>query len=57
MDFDNSIEAAAVQLFKGKQGNIYNSPGVLYLDCHTNLALQVCDLYNHIRIEIHLYSK
>ena len=36
----------------------YNSlPGVLYLDCRTNFALQVRKSYNHVvRIEIYLQS-
>ena len=46
--FDKSIDTAAVYLLKGKQGDILRLPGVMYLDCHTNLALQVCDLYNHL---------
>ena len=28
----------------------------MYLDCRTNLALLVRDLYNHFRIEIHVYN-
>ena len=56
MDFDKSIDAAAVHLLKGKQGDISRLPGVMYLDCRTNLALQVRNLYNHVRSEIHLYK-
>ena len=55
MDFDKSKDAAAVHMLKSKQGYILRLPGVMYLDCYTNLALQVCDLYNHVHVEIHLY--
>ena len=55
MDFDKSINATAVHLLKGKWGDILRLPGVRYLDCRTNLALQVRELYHHGRIEIHLY--
>ena len=52
---NKNIDVAAVHLLKGKQVDL-QLPGVMYmyLDCHTSLALQVCDLYNHVRIEIHL---
>ena len=55
MDFDKRIDAAAVHILKGKQGDILRLPGVAYLDCRTNLALQARDLYHHVHIEIHLY--
>ena len=55
MDFDKSKDAAAVHTLKGKQGDSLRLPGVMYLDCYTNLALQVHDLYNHVCVEIHLY--
>ena len=54
MDIDNSVDAAAVHMLKGKRGDILRLPGVAYLDCHTNLALQVRDLYHHVRLEVHL---
>ena len=41
MDFNKSVDATAVHLLKRKQGDILRLPGVMYLDCHTNLALQV----------------
>ena len=53
MDFDKSIDAPAVHMLKGKRGDILRLPGVMYLDFRTNLALHVCDMYNHVRIEIH----
>ena len=56
MDFDKSIDAAAVHMSKGKQGDILRLPAVMILDCRTNLALQVSDLYSHARIEMHLYD-
>ena len=56
MDFYKSIDAEAVHMLKGKQGDILRLPGVMYFDCRTNLALQVRDLYNHVRIEIHLLA-
>ena len=56
MDSVKCIDAAAVCLLKGKQGDILRLPGVLYLDCRTNIALQVRDVRNHARIEIHLYQ-
>ena len=43
-------------MLRGKQGDILQLPCVVYLDCRTNLALQVCKFYDHIRIEIHLYK-
>ena len=46
---------AVVPLLKGKQGDILRLPGVVYPDCRTNLTLQERDLYNHVRIEVHLY--
>ena len=49
MDFNESIDAAAIHLLKGMQGDILRHPGV------TNLTLQVRDLYNYVRIEIHLF--
>ena len=52
MDFDKSIDAAAVHMLKGKWDHILRLPGVMYLDCSTNLALQVRALY-HVCIEIH----
>ena len=54
LDFDKSIDVAAVHMLKGKQGDILRLPGVMYLDCSTNLALRVHDLYNHAGIKIHL---
>ena len=42
-----------MHLLKGKQGDILQLPGVMYLDCHTNLALLVRDLYNHVHDESH----
>ena len=56
MDFDKIIDAAGLHILKGKQGDILRLPGVMYLDCRTNLALQVRDLYNHVRTEIHQLS-
>ena len=56
MDSVKCRDAAAVYLLKGKQGDILLLPGVLYLDCRTNIALQVRDLHNHARIEIYLYQ-
>ena len=51
MDFGGSINTPAVYLLKGKQGDILRLPGVMYIDCPTNLALQIRYLYNHTRIE------
>ena len=48
-----SIDAAAVHKFKDKRGDILRLPGVMYLDCCTNLALQVHNLYNHVHNETH----
>ena len=45
MNFNKSVDATAVHLLKGMQGDIVRLPGVVYLDCCTNLALQVRDLY------------
>ena len=56
MDFDNSINATAVHMLKGKRGEVLRLPGVMYLDCRTNLGLQVRDLYSHVRIETHLHT-
>ena len=53
MDFDKSMDMAAVHMLKGKQGDILRLPSIMYLDCRTNLALQVRDLYDHACIEIH----
>ena len=58
MDFDKSIDTAAMHLLlKGTQGDILQLPGVKYHDCHTNLALQVRDLYNHVCIKPHLLNQ
>ena len=54
MDLDKSIDAAAMHMLKGKRGDILRLPGVMYLDCRTNLALQVRNLYNHVRVEVQL---
>ena len=56
MDFDNSINATVVHMLKGKRGEVLRLPGVMYLDCRTNRALQVRDLYSHVRIETHLHT-
>ena len=57
MDFNDSIDSSAVHMLKGKRGDILRLPGVMDLDCRTNLALQVRDLYSHVFIEIHQYLK
>ena len=57
MDLSKGVGSAAVHLLKGKRGDILRLPGVMYLDCSTNLALQVRDLYNHVRTEIYQYRK
>ena len=55
MDLNISIDAAAVDLLKGERGDILQLPCVMYLDCRTNLALQVRDLGNDVCFEIYLY--
>ena len=40
MEFEKGIDAAAVHLLKGKQGDILRLPGAMHHDCHRNLALQ-----------------
>ena len=55
MDFNKSIDEAAVNLLRDKRGDILRLPRVMYLACRTNIALLVRGFYNHERIEIHLY--
>ena len=55
IDFNESMDTAAVHLLKGNQCDILQFPGIMYLDRHTNFGLQVGNLYNHVRIEIHLF--
>ena len=50
MDFDKSIDSIAVHILTGKRGDILQLPGIRYFDCSTNPALQVGDLYNHLRV-------
>ena len=54
MDVDKSADDVAVHILKRQRGDILRLPGVMHVDRHTHLALQVRDWYSHVRIEIHL---
>ena len=53
MDINNIIDVTAVHMLKGKEGDTVQLPVGMYLDCRMNIALQVHELYDHMRIEIH----